>query len=353
MVEKKSTLDDNLHSTLISLGLKGNLTQPFKIEEFSGDGSIRRFFRVTDEDYRCLIVILPPPRDPAGIKEARAAHRIGLHLAQVGAPVPIIYDYVEESGILLCEDLGTCRLYEVVEASQGNDFPFPFEIYKQTVCRLAHMQVSGAKNFDHSWCWDTPIYDRTLMLERESGYFLQALCIDYLGLRPDKSLLASEFEKLADRAGAAPNTFFLHRDFQCRNIMVQDGLPRFIDFQGGRLGPLAYDLASLLMDPYARLSSNTQEELKYLYFNELRSLIPYDEKSFFTEYSALAIQRNLQILGAFSFLSQKRGKSFFTPYILPALLSLQCMLAKVDGDDYPALRNITEKCLHKVNNECQ
>ncbi|MDH3348795.1 MAG: phosphotransferase [Desulfobulbaceae bacterium] len=353
MVEKNSVLDDNLQSILIKLASKGNLTQPFKIGEFSGDGSIRRFFRITDTHNRSLIVILPSPKDHAGLKEARAAHRIGLHLAQANTPVPIIYDYLEESGILLCEDLGTCRLYEIVEAARDNASPFPIEIYKKTVCRLAHMQVRGAKNFDKSWCWDTPFYDRTLMMERESGYFLQALCIDYLGLRPDNSQLTSEFEKLANRAGSAPNTYFLHRDFQCRNIMVQDGIPRFIDFQGGRLGPIAYDLASLLIDPYAELTSDIQEELIHVYFHELQSLIPYDEKRFFAEYSALALQRNLQILGAFSFLSQKRGKVFFAPYILPALLSLQCRLAKVDGDDYPALRNITEKCIHKVNNECQ
>ena len=114
------------------------------------------------------------------------------------------------------------------------------------------MQVRGAVSFDPKWCWDTPQYDRMLMLERESGYFLQAFWQDLLGMEEPPGL-QEEFFELADRAARIPAGYFLHRDFQSRNIMIHGGEACIIDFQGGRLGPLAYDLASLLIDPYVAL----------------------------------------------------------------------------------------------------
>jgi len=354
MQEKNSHLTDILHLALAAdPKLAGNITATPEITEFNGDGSLRRFYRISNGRDFSLIGILPPPDDATGLREAKAAHRIGTHLARTGAPVPRTYGFSEENGLLLYEDLGTRRLFDAVDASRQGRAPFPIELYRQAVRALARMQVRGGENFDPAWCWDTPCYDQTVMLERESGYFLRALCIDYLGLSFDQPALGREFKKLARLADSAPKNFFLHRDFQCRNIMIHEDRPRFIDYQGGRLGPPAYDLASLLIDPYAGLSAELQEELRKEYFAELRKMIPYDEQCFLEQYWSLALQRNLQILGAFSFLSKQRGKSFFAPYITPALLNLQSMLAKVQGDDYPALRNITEKCLYKVCNECR
>ena len=353
MQEKNSHLTDIPQLALANPELADKFCGPPEITEFNGDGSSRRFYRMGNGRDFSLIAILPPPGDAIGLREAYAAHRIGTHLANTGAPVPRNFGFVEESGLLLYEDLGSRRLFEAVEDSDQGRAPFPAELYRQTVRALARMQVRGGENFDPAWCWDTPYYDQTVMLERESGYFVRALCIDYLGLSLDQSDFSREFQKLARQADSAPKNFFLHRDFQCRNIMIHEDRPRFIDYQGGRLGPPAYDLASLLIDPYAGLSTELQEELREEYFVELRKIIPYDKQCFQEQYWSLGLQRNLQILGAFSFLSKQRGKSFFAPYITPALLNLQSMLAKVQGDDYPALRNITEKCLYKVCNECR
>jgi aminoglycoside/choline kinase family phosphotransferase len=187
------------------------------------------------------------------------------------------------------------------------------------------------------------------MLERESGYFLQALCRDYLQLDPDSDKLLAEFNRLADSAAKAPGHYLLHRDYQCRNLMVQQGRIRIIDYQGARLGPLAYDLASLLRDPYAALPLDIQNELVREYLTALGEFIDYDPAQFLSEYVVLSLQRNLQILGAFAFLTQKRSKPFFKQYIRPALCTLQELLAKPPGDEYPYLCQVTSDCLVRLD----
>lgn len=310
------------------------------------DGSSRRFFQLRVSGSEALIAILPPENDTAGLVEAKACYHIGCHLQRSGAPVPALHGYDPATGLVLCEDLGDQRLYDQVVANQGD--ATPLALYEQTVRALARMQVRAAEGFDPAWCWDTPRYDRALMRERESGYFLRACCVDWLGLDFDQLAVANDCDQLAEAAAQAPADFFLHRDFQCRNLMVQGQAVRFIDFQGGRLGPLAYDLASLLLDPYAALPLSIQDHLSAAYLEALGQEIAYDPDQFRREYVFLALQRNLQILGAFAFLSKVRQKPFFAQFIQPALASLSGLLAKPEAAGYAALRHLTAQCRQEL-----
>jgi aminoglycoside/choline kinase family phosphotransferase len=309
------------------------------------DGSSRRFFQLRTQGQQPLIAILPPADDERGQAEAQAFDRIGRHLRQAGVPVPEIFGFDPESGLVLCEDLGEQRLYEAV-ATGGATQALPF--YEAAVHGLAHMQVRGAEGFDANWCWDTPSYDRQLMQDRESGYFLRACCTDLLGIAFDREAVTAECAHLAEQAARAPARFFLHRDFQSRNIMLMGGTVRFIDFQGGRLGPLAYDLASLLLDPYAALPEAMQEHLLAVYLQALQKECPYDPQQFRHEYVYLALQRNLQILGAFAYLSQVRQKPFFAQFLQPALVSLGRLLAKPEAAGYAALSHLTDQCRQEL-----
>jgi len=309
------------------------------------DGSSRRFFQLRGPDGATVIAILPPENDERGPAEAVAFARIGHHLHQTGAPVPAIHAFDPATGLALCEDLGDQRLFEQV-AEQGP--ARSLALYEETVRQLARMQVRCAEGFDPTWCWDTPRYDRALMIERESGYFLRACCTDLLGLDFDRQAVEAECARLAEAAAQAPAGFFLHRDCQCRNIMLTGNSVRFIDFQGGRLGPLAYDLASLLLDPYAGLPESIQEHLTEVYLRALQEEIPYDPEQFRREYMFLALQRNLQILGAFAYLSQVRGKPFFARYLRPALDSLGRLLAKPEAAGYAALGRLTDQCRQEL-----
>ena len=134
--------------------------------------------------------------------------------------------------------------------------------------------------------------------------------------------------------------FFLHRDFQSRNIMIAGKKIGILDWQGGRLGPLAYDLASLLIDPYTNLPVPEKEEIYNAYHQLLRRERPQGLASFEKSFPYLAIQRNLQILGAFSFLSRVRGKTYFEDYIPGALQSLRHLLEEVKDGNLSSLRDL-------------
>ena len=309
------------------------------------DGSSRRFFQLHGPERQQYVAVLPPENDKPGQDEALSFFLIGQHLQHKQAPVARIEAMDPETHLVLCEDLGQCRLFEQI-TQQGLERTMPY--YEQTVRSLARMQVQAAEGFDPAWCWDTSYYDQRLMQERESGYFLRACCTGLLGLGFDRLAVEEDCRQLAMAAARAPARFFLHRDFQSRNIMIKEEQVRFIDFQGGRFGPLAYDLASLLLDPYVSLPETIQDHLRLVYLEALQSLIPYDAEQFQHEYVFLALQRNLQILGAFSFLSQVRQKSFFCQFISPALATLSALLARPEAAGYAHLRSLVNQCRQEL-----
>lgn len=328
-------------SGLLSRGEAEEPLTSLVVQRLAGDGSSRKFWRVGRKDgEKICLAVAPAGRTEQDMQEAGSSRLIGVHLHERGVRVPAQYGWDAEAGLLLFEDLGDVKLHDLVEQSRNQsgelDLPALRPWYVQAVQQLALMQIHGAVDFNCDWCWDTREYDRPLMLNRESGYFLRAFWQELLGqeLLPG---IKEEFEWVATAASQAPATLFLHRDFQSRNIMVQNGQLSFIDFQGGRMGPLGYDLASLLIDPYTALPSPFQEELIRLYLDALKALYPVDARQFRREYCFLALQRNLQIIGAFSFLSRVRGKAFFARFIVPALLSLDERLRDQELSDLQVL----------------
>ncbi len=306
----------------------------------AGDGSDRRFCRVRREG-ASLLAVVPPIGNPAAMNEARSVYRIGRHLLRCGVAVPACYDFDENSGIVLCEDLGDRLLHAALPELDDTEKK---RWYEGAIQALVRLQVLGREGFDPNWCWDTQRYDRQLMLQRESGYFRDAFCGSLLGIEDFASGLTAEFLQIADRAAAQPAHFLLHRDFQSRNLMLCDGRVRIIDFQGARLGPLGYDLASLLLDPYAALAPSLRAQLQAYYITTVSGYIPLDPHSFNEGYYYLFLQRNLQILGAFAFLSQQKGKVFFKDFLKPSLVSLADHLAGNQGDAFPCLRALLDEC---------
>ena len=319
----------------------------------AGDGSSRVFFNIKTGNNASFCGVLPDNENAKkGRAEAHAAFNIGSHLKKRGIPVPAIHAFDPENGFILFEDLGETLLYDELERKKKENgvriWEQIKETYKESIEILLYMQISGSVHFDRKWCWDTQRYDKKLMLERESGYFMQAFCQDMLGIKNFSTELTDEFKKLAGYAARQPAVYFLHRDFQSRNLMVVDGEIRIIDFQGGRLGPLGYDLASLLIDPYAQIPQEVQEELLEHYLEHLCTY-GLDDLAFLKGYKSLALQRNLQILGAFAFLSRQRQKVFFKQFILPTTLSLQHLLIGSERNNYPHLLKLTEKILRLLD----
>ena len=350
MEEKKSQIVDAVNRLLRNLD-KGKQLQAAGTSLLCGDGSQRIFYRLRLDDDSTIVAVLPGADNPLSRAEAASAWNICRHLRRAAVPVPEPLAFDRKSGLILFEDLGDTRLYDLLQDEEALKEERLFAVYGKVVKELVRMQVEGREGFDISWCWQTPHYDRQLMLERESGYFLQSLCRDFFNLASDTTALNREFGRIADTAVMALAGFFLHWDFQSRNIMLTNGAVRIIDFQGGRLGPLGYDLASLLIDPYVRLSSELREALFDDYVAELLQRVPYDPHALREEYLYLSLQRNLQILGAFAFLGKQRGKVFFLSFIRPALVTMRALLLKADSSRYPVLAGIIESCLEKIETE--
>jgi aminoglycoside/choline kinase family phosphotransferase len=152
-----------------------------------------------------------------------------------------------------------------------------------------------------------------------------------------------ELDALAGRAASFPQTV-VHRDFQAQNIMVLDGRDvRIIDFQGARMGPPAYDVVSLLRDPYSRLTNDVRNNLLNYYLNTMTGAVRhFDKDAFMESLLPCRLQRHMQALGAYGFLSSEKGKKYFLKFVPEGLRLLKEDLAEA-GDAYPELRNLVER----------
>ncbi len=310
-----------------------SLTSP---QTLAGDGSDRRFYRLLGSP---TAVLLFHPFPPGGdVNENDSYYLIGRHLRAQGVPAPEIYSYCREEFWMLLEDVGDISLEAAIKRQTQES-----EIrhwYRQALNLLANMQIKCKEGFDSSWCFDTPVLHRPFLWERECGYFVQAFLNRYLGLKTTMEDLAPDFERLLTGALPPGTNYFLHRDFQSRNLYIAGGRLRVIDFQGGRLGPLGYDVAALLIDPYVNLSPAWQAELLDYYLELITSRIEVDRPAFRDQYFHLALCRNLQILGAYGFLTKVKGKDQFARYIPAAAESLRRRLKERPGA-FPRLEELT------------
>jgi aminoglycoside/choline kinase family phosphotransferase len=217
-------------------------------------------------------------------------------------------------------------------------------LYEKVITSLCRMWLEGAGGFNPSWTFQTACYDKNLILERECRYFVDAFLNGYLNLNIEFEDLAPDFYHLAERIQAYSLQGFMHRDFQSRNIMVNGSDIYFIDFQGGRLGPIQYDLASLLIDPYTALSEPLQRHLLKFAIKHLKTLKPFSTEHFQRGFHYCAISRNLQILGAFGFLSRVKKKIGFEKYIPQAITTLKNNLNVYFKDNqFKLLKTVIQK----------
>jgi aminoglycoside/choline kinase family phosphotransferase len=312
------------------------LGEPGSLAPIAGDGSRRIFWRVGDpKSDLSWIAMENAPTDEFTKRENAAYLNIGRHLRDKGLPLPEIYRFDLDKGWFIMEDFGDVSLQTACGREKER-----VPMYARVVEILFQQQTKGSEGFDTSWTCQTKVYDRQVMRRYEVEYFKEAFLGTYLGFRKEWPELEGSFEHLIEEASKAESLFFLHRDFQSRNIMITENKIGILDWQGGRLGPLGYDLASLLVDPYTKLPVPEKEEIYNTYLRLLRREQPHRLASFQHSFPYLAIQRNLQILGAFSFLSKVRGKIYFEDYIPGALISLRDLLETVTDRELSGLKSL-------------
>jgi hypothetical protein len=324
------------------------------------DGSNRKFFRVRTSG-RSLLALCHPEGTPDGTGENDAYWSIGRHLHSRGIPVPAFQAYERKQGWIILQDLGDVTLQEAVRSAPSQDELLP--LYEPVLDSLLALQLRGREGFLDAWCHQTSRYDERVMLERESGYFLNAFLKGYLVSVPqfplssggegkgegsmgpeDEQTLLQEFRALAHLASKAPIQFLMHRDFQSRNILFPSpALPHLIDFQGARWGPLQYDVAALTIDPYVDLAPETREAILHSYAERLGATGVMRADDFMEQYPIIALHRNLQILGAFAFLGRVKQKPFFLQWIPGALWHLRALLRAHPEWPCPHLRDEAER----------
>ncbi len=313
----------------------------FECHSIAGDGSKRVFRRLLAPNTGASFVMVEnTPTDTFSKRENLSYLHIGTHLYEKGLPIPQIHQYDLERGWFILEDLGEVSLQD-----RAKDRANRMQLYEQIIESLLRLQIEGSKGFDRAWTCQTERYDKDVMRRYESNYFKEAYLETYLGLRKDWAELEPAFDYLAETASKADDTFFLHRDFQSRNIMVSEHKIGIVDWQGARLGPLAYDLASLLIDPYTDLSHSERNHIYQTYLHLLKGSEPKQADPFQKYYPYLAIQRNLQILGAFSFLTKKMGKPYFEAFIPPGLRTLYALLHELNDSKLSILEELASSLL--------
>lgn len=317
------------------------VSSTIKKTPLKGDGSDRRWYRLKNNANRLVMVDHGiRPTDKVGEADAFAA--IGRHLRQKGLAVPRIHLADPFAGLVFMQDLGDTHLQAHVAAMNHDDEIL--DCYRLVIDGAVSMWKRGAQGFNKNWAYQGAAYDEALIVEKECRYFVEAFLHGFLNIELEFDTLAPEFYDLAQKAVRYGLNGFMHRDLQSRNIMIHERRPFFIDFQGGRLGPLQYDLASLLIDPYVNLAPHIQNKL----VDYCRTLIPADDaKKFQRGYDYCRITRNLQMLGAFGFLSRQKNKPFFEAYIAPAIATLKTNLAVIN-DEFPRLNNLVQDLYFKA-----
>ncbi len=316
----------------------GGVASRIGFSPLAGDGSQRRWFRVLDGG-TSRIMVSHGIRRGQGTREVDSFVDIGRHLASRRVPVPKICSFDRFSGLVFTEDLGDQHLQAAVAERPLQTVLF---LYRRVIDAAIHMGLNGAEGFDPTWTWQSPRYDRDLILEKECRYFCEAFVAGHLGRQAPFRELAAEFFLLAGRIEENAVEGFIHRDLQSRNIMLRNDEIYFIDFQGGRTGPVQYDLASLLIDPYVELASECRRALTAYAMDRLSESSGKPQSRCLAGFRYCALSRNLQVLGAFGFLTTL-GKSWFEAAIPNAAASLNRVLADLPEEEFPKLTALAKK----------
>jgi len=244
-------------------------------------------------------------------------------------PVPEIYAEALSEGAYLEEDLGNTTLFDFLVSNRAGAVIAPqvAEAYRQVVAMLPRFQVEAGRELNYKVCYPRDRFDRQSIawdLNYFKYYFLRLAGIPF-----NEQALETDFSRLTKFLLSASHDYFLYRDFQSRNIMLLDGRPYFLDYQGGRKGALQYDIASLLYDGKADLPPELRLQLLDHYLDCLAGYIDLDREAFMEHYYAYVYVRILQAMGTYGFRGFYERKAHFLRSVPYALNNLRWLAHNV------------------------
>lgn len=306
--------------------------EPQAIEEMPASGSNRRYFRLLGNP--TLIGV-----SGESLEENRAFLYMAEHFKQKGLPVPTIYARSENNMFYLQEDLGDTLLFNAIEKGRQTSIfsEEEKELLRKTMRLLPAIQFAGADGMDFSYCHPQAEFNSRSILW-DLNYFKYCF-LKATGLEFQEDRLEDDFQKMSDVLLRSSSATFLYRDFQSRNVMVKDGEPWLIDFQGGRKGPIYYDVASFLWQAKANYPDELRQELLNEYIQALRKYKQVDEAYFHAQLRHFVLFRTMQVLGAYGFRGYFEKKPHFIQSVPYAIENLRQLL-KEPYPEYPYLTEV-------------
>jgi aminoglycoside/choline kinase family phosphotransferase len=287
-------------------------------------GSGRKIIRLSNEKDSAIGILYDVREENVAFLE------FSRHFRRHGLPVPEIYGDDLNQGAYLEEDLGNTTLFEFLSEHRDGAAIAPEAIaaYRKVVAVLPRFQVEAGRDLNYKVCYPRGSFDRQSIawdLNYFKYYFLRLAGIPF-----NEQALEHDFSRLTKLLLNANRDYFLYRDFQSRNIMLREGQPFFVDYQGGRKGALQYDIASLLYDAKADLPPELRAQLLEDYLDSLAGLIDLDRAAFMHFYYAYVYVRIMQALGAYGFRGFYERKEHFLQSVPFALKNLRWLLHNVE-----------------------
>ena len=326
---------------------------PLEIQPIAASGSSRKYFRIFTEKGSLIGTY------SNNVEENEAFLAFCQHFHDLKLNVPEVYAVNEVRNCYLQSDFGDDNLFAHVQRALTKDGPSTpstssgtessgtfdenvIELYKKALHHLVKFQCVGHQGLDYSKAYPTPCFDRQAILD-DLNYFKYYFVKPHEEIDFNETRLNRDFNALADFLSQAPCDYFMYRDFQSRNIMVKDNELYFIDFQGGRKGPLNYDVVSLLYQVKAQLPQAVRDELINYYKVELAQFVNPEEVKFDLYQPYFVYLRLLQVLGAYGFRGLIQKKSHFIESIPYALTELKTWTESHPLIGYTELQNVITK----------
>lgn len=284
--------------------------------ELPSSGSNRRYFRLSG----AMNLVGVSGTSP---EENKAFLYMAAHFRKKGIPVPEVYAASEDSLFYLQEDLGDTLLFDTIEKGRKSCVFSDEErlLLRRTISTLPMIQFQGAEEFDFNQCYPQPTFNERSILW-DLNYFKYCF-LKSTGLDFQENTLEDDFKKMCDILLQDRTNTFMYRDFQSRNVMIKAGKPWFIDFQGGRKGPVFYDIASFLWQAKANFPEGLRNELLDVYMDSLSRYTAVDKERFRGRLHHFVLFRTLQVLGAYGFRGYFEKKPHFIQSIPFAIKNLK------------------------------
>ena len=297
-----------------------------KITALPQSGSDRKYFRITEGNKTVIGAYNQVP------EENDAFIGFSKHFISKGLPVPEIFGHLPEKFVYYLQDLGDINMFTWLQ-QKNNSTGFDSEaedLYRKILEKLILFQIKGINDLNLELCYPHKSFDRQSMMW-DMNYF-KYMFLKLVAVSFNERRLEHDFDQMADFLLQTKQDYFLYRDFQSANVMIFNGEPWFIDYQGGRKGAPQYDVASLLYDAKAHIPEDSQKRLLDRHIDNFCSVTGESKDEFRGYYAGFSMIRLMQALGAFGFRGLYEKKPTFTGSIVPAV---KLLIQIIDSGNMP------------------